>query len=648
MITPDQVPSLTSKIAFLLSENKRAFGKGNPKDPTWLPFLTYLISASLAVRQFFQNDEKAVPILKSANLKRFFKHAEQDVRKSALDLSAVLIDVHERYRDPAIYMSDAKGTWKKNVAERFKSWQRCPVPSSLEVQEASRFATPSLPHTNPVQGTPQTAPQVTVEAAPQVTLQTGVRPPAEKSSEAITRMKRHESVVSLHRAIATVKDRIADAERVPNDDAWLPSLATSVYDLASVFSALHSSNSHSSQFQQLQSRILGQFAIVMNFHVALMRTKHCNKPAKDKKSQMLLFAKKAVDVACPKLLVGIAGQGKAGKTSFINAFCGYEVLPSSNFPFTVSSRIVSHDPSERVPVLVLGPFSTLLNKMVTVVTKALRFEKDRPAGNVQELYDRMMNGNATASSTVSTGRPDIDGMIERLLRDDASLMFQPEYRFTELRVAESTIRLVLHDLNVFLRVWHRSFIFMNGLKHRYPDAVDVPSMVIELSRCRAIPEVRVCFERLDTVSMDGGFSLVDTPGLDEAEFPGLAEMCDAMCDQMHAMLLATDRPSSDEFRRFHTTVMEKPYGQNSMIVVTKADLFTDATSEDFERTTMAQFQKSRGGVVAVSSKFATSSTVFRRWRELNGHVPTANEAREDLLLQSHAMLCLGSSQALMD
>lgn len=199
------------------------------------------------------------------------------------------------------------------------------------------------------------------------------------------------------------------------------------------------------------------------------------------------------------------GTMKAGKSTTINAIVGTEVLPNRNQPMTTLPTVIRHVPGKREPELVFpkpGPINELMAKL-----------RD-------ELRTKQESG---ALETIDFCATEDGRKLAVALLDGSMSAIRRSYRGTE------EIYAFLKDLNDIWRLGNSSGI-----------EADIEACLDEYSQINEFPTIEVEFFHLRGQANKGRFTLIDTPGPNEAGQTFLKQIVRDQIEQASAVIAVLD------------------------------------------------------------------------------------------------------------
>ena len=201
-----------------------------------------------------------------------------------------------------------------------------------------------------------------------------------------------------------------------------------------------------------------------------------------------------------EMTLAVVGTMKAGKSTTINAIVGTEVLPNRNRPMTALPTLIRHTPGQVEPVLKFDndqPIQTLLDE--------LRIALHAPEN--QEELEKFLKGEGH----------DLVGLREQIKNKGK---YERRYQGAE-----------------------QIFEFLNGLNDlvRLSRCLQVEFPFVDYDEIHELPLIEVEFAHLrELEQVNGCFTLLDTPGPNEANQPDLKKMLREQLDAASAVLAVLD------------------------------------------------------------------------------------------------------------
>ncbi|MCX7781684.1 MAG: dynamin family protein [Negativicutes bacterium] len=204
----------------------------------------------------------------------------------------------------------------------------------------------------------------------------------------------------------------------------------------------------------------------------------------------------------------VVGTMKAGKSTTINAIVGAEVLPNRNQPMTTLPTVIRHVPGKREPELTFpnpGPFNELIARLRDELSSKRQSGRLKEVAfcatdDGKELADRLLNGSLAEIRRTYRGHEEI-------------------YRF-------------LQCINDIWRLGSSEGI-----------DIDIDAYLEEYNEIHEFPVIEVEFFHLKELGNGhdyGRFTLIDTPGPNEAGQPCLKRIMHEQLKQASAVLAVLD------------------------------------------------------------------------------------------------------------
>ena len=264
-----------------------------------------------------------------------------------------------------------------------------------------------------------------------------------------------------------------------------------------------------------------------------------------------------------QMTLAIVGTMKAGKSTTINAIVGSEILPNRNRPMTALPTIIKHKPGQVTPVL--------------------RFPNKKPAHDFCCSIAEKDN-----HKELETKDPDLAKTMNDICN---GWEIKDEYTGAE------EIFQFLRQLNDLVRV---------------SNITGVPFPYEEYDEIHELPAIEVQFETLRKENNIGEFSLLDTPGPNEAGMKALSGMMEDQLQKASAVLAVMDftqlkSEADDEVRNILKSISAYTKGR-LFALVNKYDQ-KDRNSiridpmKDLIAETLMDGEISRDKIYPVSSKY---------------------------------------------
>lgn len=209
-----------------------------------------------------------------------------------------------------------------------------------------------------------------------------------------------------------------------------------------------------------------------------------------------------------EMTFAVVGTMKAGKSTTINAIVGTEVLPNRNQPMTTIPTVIRHCSGTTEPELKF-PNPKPFNELVAMLKKKLSSKKIAcqiqnsafcAADDGKELIQKIVDGSLDTVKTTHTG---------------------PEEIFSFLKLTNDIIRLCNDDSIAF----------------------DMEMYLSEYDRIDKFPSIEVEFFHLrgqSNTQIQGKFTLLDTPGPNEAGQHHLKQIMQEQLEKASAVLAVLD------------------------------------------------------------------------------------------------------------
>lgn len=220
-------------------------------------------------------------------------------------------------------------------------------------------------------------------------------------------------------------------------------------------------------------------------------------PKKIKESKEILKGEKQ-KLDSVEMVLAVVGTMKAGKSTTINAIVGSEVLPNRNRPMTAIPTLIRHTPKQVKPVMKLENSKPLI-KLMAELEKAL--------SKAQEDILSTLNQDKDMAELIG------------FIKDDSKSL-EASYE------GEDHIFWILKTLNDLVRL-SKSL------------CIDFPFE--DYDEIHELPVIEIEFTHLRGQDSKGTFTLLDTPGPNEAgQSPALKAMLDDQLQKASAVLSVMD------------------------------------------------------------------------------------------------------------
>lgn len=198
-----------------------------------------------------------------------------------------------------------------------------------------------------------------------------------------------------------------------------------------------------------------------------------------------------------EMTVAVVGTMKAGKSTTINAIVGSKVLPNRDTAMTAIPTLVRHTPKQVTPVMKLENNKPLIKLMAELKEELGKAKEDKLSELNQE--------------------PGMEELIEFIQNDSKSLEAKYE--------GEDNIFWILRTLNDLVRL-------SKGFNIDFPFE--------NYNKIHELPVIEIEFTHLRELASKGTFTLLDTPGPNEAGQTALKAMLDNQLQKASAVLAIVD------------------------------------------------------------------------------------------------------------
>lgn len=298
-----------------------------------------------------------------------------------------------------------------------------------------------------------------------------------------------------------------------------------------------------------------------------------------------------------EMTLAVVGTMKAGKSTTINAIVGTEVLPSRNQPMTTLPTLIRHEPGIRTPRLIFRkaePFQQSLYRIKNKINELSQI------GKLEDYKLLSTEGSRE--------------LVYDILHDSLT------FRESEI-IGTEPIYLFLKKLNDISRIC---------------DTLSIESPLIAYKGIDEFPVIEIEFLHLKNADLSGQgrFTLIDTPGPNEAGAKYLKEILDDQLTKASAVLAVLDytqlnAEADAEVRESLFDVLENN-NNNLYVLVNKFDQrdrngMNEDDLKDFIANQLFEQQLDSTKIFPVSSRYAYLSA--RAITELmrNGKLPNYQE-----------------------
>ena len=200
-----------------------------------------------------------------------------------------------------------------------------------------------------------------------------------------------------------------------------------------------------------------------------------------------------------ELVIAVVGTVKAGKSTTINAIVGKQVLPNRDDPMTALPTLIRHTPSQVEPIL--------------------KFENNKPINDLLEGVGKRIDSGEIPKEQLQALSNDSD--MEELIADIVN-----KQSFDAHHEGTDKIFKCLKKLNDLVRLFTK---------------LDIYFPFSSYSNIEEIPVIEVTFAHVvDTKNTQGRFSLLDTPGPNEANQEELRPMMQGQLEKASSVLLVLE------------------------------------------------------------------------------------------------------------
>jgi GTPase SAR1 family protein len=201
----------------------------------------------------------------------------------------------------------------------------------------------------------------------------------------------------------------------------------------------------------------------------------------------------------------VIGTMKSGKSTTINAIIGNELLPNRNQPMTILPTIITHCPGKKEPELIFSnpqPFNELIN----ILYQKLKMKED--AGDLDQIsFYNTMDGR-------------------ELVRKITDKSFKEVRRFYQGNTEIFTFLKYIND------IWR--------LCNSVDIGLEAELYLNQYRKMEDLPRIEVEFFHLKEQNFQGRFTLIDTPGPNEAGQPFLKNIVTEQVEKASAIIVILD------------------------------------------------------------------------------------------------------------
>lgn len=235
-----------------------------------------------------------------------------------------------------------------------------------------------------------------------------------------------------------------------------------------------------------------------------------------------------------ELVLAVVGTMKAGKSTTINAIVGTEVLPNRNSPMTALPTLIRHKPKQ--------------------ITPTLKLKNNQPINNLFKVISTCLE-NKLVNECISTESNADKDMMSLINNIKSNSIFKQDYQ------GAGDIFSCLKELSDLVRLSKKL-------------GIDFPFS--EYSNINQIPVITVEFAHLREAGKTyGQFTLLDTPGPNEAGQEYLRDMLNEQLQKSSAVLAVIDYEQmgseADEEVRKQIRLRTKDCGEHLFTLVNKMD-----------------------------------------------------------------------------
>lgn len=199
-----------------------------------------------------------------------------------------------------------------------------------------------------------------------------------------------------------------------------------------------------------------------------------------------------------ELVIAVVGTMKAGKSTTINAIVGTEALPTRNTPMTALPTLIRHKPNQTKPIL--------------------RLENNKPINKLFRDINTCLENELLSKKTIEINADkDMEVLINKIKKNET---FKQEYQGAD------DISSCLKTLSDLVRLSQKLGIVFPFSE--YSNINQIPVITVEFSHLREAGKTY------------GQFSLLDTPGPNEAGQEYFRDMLNEQLQKSSAVLAVVD------------------------------------------------------------------------------------------------------------
>ncbi|KIM27962.1 hypothetical protein M408DRAFT_329631 [Serendipita vermifera MAFF 305830] len=262
----------------------------------------------------------------------------------------------------------------------------------------------------------------------------------------------------------------------------------------------------------------------------------------------------------PAWSIVFVGAEDAGKSTFINAFIGMDILPVADGPGTAYPCKLRNISGRAEPTLEFG--TSYLNDCLE------ELRRGQWASKIDSLIDDEWDDSIVLPDEYSVAELEklwTEVLPEELL-ERLRYFIEPSFHFASPILGEAKIRTVLHEITDFVRICQSLPVGFNRM-----DPVDWPIVSME-------------FSGLDGVPLPEGLTLVDIPGVRKSRDADWDEATREIVRTASSVVAMVSLPSlhSSPWRQLPRMIRQGTGVEASMVLLTRTDEVSSGTMRALE------------------------------------------------------------------